>query len=212
MSKYRSRVPHRKAHPKVWVWSHTEKAEINYFQEFKNHLHSNLLMPRKFICFTPQQLIPEVVKWKKWEKINDEDGDRIWCIFDVDDFFKNDPDNLLKAINLAHQNNIKIAYVNECFEHWILLHFERLNSAVRRGATIETKIIQHFKKNGLGKYIKNQEVFKQLLPFQSNAIKNGNGLVPKYEEIDWQKELSGDGNPSTSIHFLIQEINDLLID
>jgi len=211
MKKYRSKSPHRIAHPKIWVWSHTEKAEINYFQAFKNNLRSPLLMPDKIICRRPQQLIPRVIDWKQKE-INDEDGDRVWIIFDVDAFFKTDSQNLLNLINKAHENNIKIAYVNECFEHWLLLHFERINGPVERGSAIEAKINRHFKTKNLGSYSKNQEVFQALIPFQDDAIKNAKILVPKYEGIDWEKVLGDEGNPSTTIHFLIEEINNLLHD
>lgn len=152
MKKYRSKNLHRKAHPKIWVWSHTQKAEINYFQAFKNYLPSHLLMPGKIICRRPQQLIPKVIEWKN-KNINDEDGDRVWCIFDVDDFFKSDPQYLLKKIKIAHQNNIKIAYVNVCFEHWILLHFEKPTSPISRGDEIEKRISKAFKKQGLGLFL-----------------------------------------------------------
>jgi len=210
--KYRGNRQHRNAHPKIFVWSHTDKAEIEYFQEFKNHLKTPLLMPCKELCVMPHQLIARVVKWKQ-KMINEDDGDRVWCIFDVDDFYKDNPSSLLLAINNAHKNNIRIAYINECFEHWVLLHFEKISSLVSRGSEIENRIRKAFIKNNLGEFQKNQKVFQSLLPFQKNAIKNAESLMPnKYEEINWQIVLGNDGNPSTTIHLLIEEINQLLRD
>jgi len=211
MAKYRGKTKYREAHPKIFVWSHTERAEIEYFQEFKNYLKTPLLMPGKKLYWTPQELLEKIVEWKK-EKICDDDGDQVWCIFDVDDFYKNDSKKLLAAIKKAMDNNIRIAYVNECFELWILFHFEKPNCSICRGDDIEKKIIAAFKKNKLGKFQKNQEIFQILLPFQDKAIKNAKDMVPDYKKINWQHNLSAKGNPSTSIHFLVEEINRLIRD
>lgn len=211
MARHRGKRQYRKAHPKIFVWSHTKKAEIEYFQDFKNHLKTPLLMPQKEICWTPQELLEKVIEWKKKE-IYEEDEDQVWCVFDVDDFYKNSKDKLLGAIKRAVENDIKIAYINECFELWILLHFERPTTPIRRGNDIEKKIQQAFKKNGLKKFKKNQKVFDILLPFQDQAGKNAEKLLSKYQRIDWNEKLSDKGNPSTSIHFLVEEINRLIRD
>ena len=84
---YRKKIHHRKVHPKIFVWSHTEKAEIEYFQDYKNHLRTPLLMPKRQLCGTPHELITKIIQWKK-EHLHKEDGDQVWCIFDVDDFYK----------------------------------------------------------------------------------------------------------------------------
>lgn len=209
MVQYRGKTKHRETHPKIYVWSHTRRAEIEYFQEFKNYLKTPLLMPKKEICGTPQELLEKIVEWKKIE-VCEDDGDQVWCIFDVDDFYKNDSKRFLVAIKNAIGSNIRIAYVNECFELWILFHFEKPNCQICKGNDIEKKIIEAFKKNKLGKFQKNQEIFQILLPFQERAIKNAKGIVPDYGRINWQNNLSAKGNPSTSIHFLVEEINRLI--
>ena len=205
MSKYRGKKLHRPAHPKIFIWSHTKKAEIEYFQEFKNYLQTSLVVAKKEISWTPQELISKVIEWKNKE-INEEDNDRVWCIFDVDDFYKKDTDGLLQAIKEARKNDIKIAYANECFEFWILLHFERPTNAIPR-ADFEKKIKKLFKKEKLGEFRKNQKVFSVLLPFQDKAIKNAKNLRYGNGEIIWNKVLDEMGNPSTNIHSLVEEIN-----
>ena len=126
-SRHRGKKVFRKAHPKIFVWSHTEKAEIDYFQEFKDCLKTPLLMPEKFVCRAPQDLLEHVKRWMvsavKSGELVAEDNDQIWCVFDVDDFYENDSKGLLNAIKNAETNGIKIAFINECFEHWILFHF-----------------------------------------------------------------------------------------
>ncbi len=210
MIRYRGKKQHRPVHPKIFVWSHTKKAEIEYFQEFKNYLKTPLLMPEKEICWTPQELIENVIAWKG-KKISEEDRDQVWCIFDIDDFYKKDKEGFMKAVANADKNNIKIAYINECFELWILLHFEKPTSPIQRGDEIEKKIIQAYKKNGLGQFEKNQDVFQNLLYLQPEAIKNAKKLLPvEYGKINWRQAMSIGGNPSTSLHFLVEGIYSLI--
>lgn len=211
MAKYRGKNQHRTAHPKIFVWSHTEKAEIEYFQGFKNHLESHRLMPKREIFWKPQELIKFVINWKNSDsKFSEKDKDQVWCIFDVDDFYKENPENFLEHIKLAEEDGVKIAFVNECFELWILLHFEKVGTQIRRGKEIEKRIQKLFEKNNLGNFQKNQDIFKALLPFQKQAIDNAHKLLKvDYKNINWRSVLSDDGNPSTTIHLLIEEINKL---
>ena len=206
MARYRGKKQHRPAHPKIFVWSHTKKAEIEYFQDFKNYLKTPLLVAKKNVCWKPQELLEYVVAWKQ-NNIDEKDDDQVWCVFDVDDFYKNDTNELLLAIKKARKHNVKIAYANECFEHWILFHFEKISTKIKRGKDIEKRINKVFKKNKLGIFEKNKKIFNILLPFQEQAIKNAKDiLLADYEKINWVNVLSDTGNPSTSIYLLVEEI------
>lgn len=46
--------------------------------------------------------------------------DRVWCVFDKDDFKDEDFNN---AIQLAEGNGFGVAYSNQAFEYWLILHF-----------------------------------------------------------------------------------------
>lgn len=197
---------------KIFVWSHAEKAEIDYFQDFKNHLRTHQLVPKKKVLGSPQELIDHIINWRiKENKISKEDGDQVWCVFDVDDFYSHNPQSLLSSIKKAKKNNIKIAFSNECFELWILLHFKTVSAPVFRN-NLCRDINKLFKKNKLKDFkSKNQKVFDELLPFQEMAIKNSKKLLSvKYNKIKWEWFLSEKGNPSTTVHLLVQEINNLI--
>jgi len=47
--------------------------------------------------------------------------DQVWCVFDKDNFSAN---NFNKAITLAKENDFGVAYSNQSFEYWLILHFE----------------------------------------------------------------------------------------
>lgn len=51
---------------------------------------------------------------------NQTSYEQVWCVFDKDDFDSVDFNN---AILLADANGFGIAYSNQAFEYWILLHF-----------------------------------------------------------------------------------------
>lgn len=47
--------------------------------------------------------------------------DQVWCVFDKDQFPANDFNN---AIAIAAAKNFGVAYSNQAFEYWLILHFE----------------------------------------------------------------------------------------
>ena len=47
--------------------------------------------------------------------------DQVWCVFDKDDFADEDFNG---AIRIAQANNFGVAYSNQSFEYWLLLHFD----------------------------------------------------------------------------------------
>lgn len=51
---------------------------------------------------------------------NQNSYEQVWCVFDKDDFSNVDFNN---AISVAEANGFGVAYSNQAFEYWILLHF-----------------------------------------------------------------------------------------
>jgi hypothetical protein len=70
------------------------------------------------------RIVEEAIRLK--EKDN---YDQVWCVFDRDSF---PPNRFNAAFILAGENSIKIAYSNEAFELWYLLHFNYYDSAMSR--------------------------------------------------------------------------------
>ena len=134
------------------------------------------------------------------KRFSDIDGDQLWCVFDVDNYWKDNKSAFIDAISLAEQNDIKLAWSNECFEVWFLCHFALLSTTLPRN-DYHIKLGEHFKKKGLGVYKKNMnKVFKILLTYQPEAIKNARKLL--------KKGMLGK-NPSTSVVELVEVLNSL---
>ncbi|WP_414624003.1 RloB family protein [Calothrix sp. CCY 0018] len=157
---YSSRkVDTREVRQRFWILCEGEKTEPNYFRSFR--------VPKNVVEITihglgenPSKLIDSA------KKLNEkEDYDQIWCVFDRDDWSKEDFNN---AIKNAENWELKVAYSNEAFELWYVLHFEFLNSGIPRSDYIKKL------KSLLGhKYQKNSEtIYEELFDKQLTAIKN----------------------------------------
>jgi len=84
--------------------------------------------------------------------INEKKYDQVWCVFDKDDFSENDFNN---AIKMAETYDFNVAYSNQSFEYWLILHFDDHQGA------------------GMHRRDYNDKINKLLKPF--NVAYDGNG-------------------------------------
>lgn len=166
-----------------------KKTEPNYFSDFP--------VPKKIVrivgCgFNTIRLVEEAITLK-----TSSNFEQVWCVFDHDDF---PLENIAYAIQLAKNNNIQVAFSNESFELWYILHFEYLTSAISRHAYCDKLGDRdHFGFN----YEKNAEhLYRTLLHRQDFALRNARRLIQEYEVFD-----PATCNPSTTIHLLVEQLN-----
>lgn len=102
------------------------------------------------------------------------------------------------AINNAEAQGFQVAYSNEAFELWYVLHFEFLNTGIPR-SDYKKKLTSLLKRP----YKKNSDtIYDDLLEKQSIAIKNAENLLKQYDP-----HIPAQDNPSTTVHVLVQELN-----
>lgn len=163
-----------------------EKTEPLYFSQFK--------IPKEIITIegvgaNTITLVKQAIKQKAMY-------DQAWCVFDRDSFPK---ENINKAVDLARANKIKIAFSNECFELWYILHFCYIDTGIKRSqyaAILEPHIGKAYQKNDIS-------IFKLLEKNQPNAIKNAKRLAAEYSR---SKESMSDWRPYTNVHELVAEL------
>jgi RloB-like protein len=76
----------------------------------------------------------------------------------------------------AEALGFQVAYSNECFEIWYILHFEYLNTGLPRddyGQKLSRHLEQDYKKNDL-------EMHKKILDKQPSAIKLAKKLLARF--------------------------------
>lgn len=144
------------------------------------------------------------IKEKNIKIDNSKNSDVCWVVFDKDDFNK----NFDKAINEAEAKNLKVAYSNECFELWFLLHFDLITSAIDR-TNYDTKLsvnLRKLTKNSKTKYSKiSKDMYSLLKHKEKDAIRNAKKLLDIHKnEKSFLKK-----NPSTTVHLLVENLNRL---
>ncbi len=97
-----------------FILTHGKNTEPSYFSSFRL---SNITL--KWRPLDPLALVKHIQTINALSKY-----DHVWVVFDKDEFTD---ENFNEAINQARNSGIQVAYSNQAFEYWLLLHFEALN-------------------------------------------------------------------------------------
>lgn len=174
--------------------------EPNYFEALKKECNSRICKIKILgEGISTTNLIRKVVKFLE---MSEQKYDEIWAVFDEDN--NSDFNN---AIKLAKENNISCAWSNESFELWYYLHFQNLESAIKRKqyiAMIEREI-QKKSPNKNYRYKKNDMTFYYILQKYGNeslAIQRAKNLQKKYKNTNYSKH-----KPCTYVNELVEKLN-----
>jgi len=152
-------------------------------------------------------LIRYVIDKEKKKKRKVEDT-QIWVVFDRDIKFQaNEDEDFNNAVELAENNNIHVAYSNDCFELWFLLHRNYYDAQMHRKqiyAILSNWLGFNYEKNGKQKGV-GATLYQLFLKEQQNAIKN----AQKLHEFHIGKKPCHQ-NPCTTVYKLVEELNKCL--
>lgn len=99
------------AKPVILIVCEGERTEPEYFRHFR--LTSATIKPLG-TGFDPLSLVQRAQK-----EAGLRNYEQVWCVFDRDIHTSFD-----RALSLAEQLKFKVAYSNQAFEYWLILHFE----------------------------------------------------------------------------------------
>lgn len=167
-----------------------EKTEPNYFRSFR--------VPREVVEVHGIGDNTLGVVQRAIELRAGSDFDQVWCVFDRDSF---PAERFNAALELARTHGIEVAYSNEAFELWYLLHFHYYNTAIGRRDYVDrlSTLLGHRYEKG------STSIYGELLDRQSVAIKNAQHLLALYEP-----RRPAQDNPSTTVHLLVEQLNRFL--
>ena len=142
-------------------------------------------------------LVKEAIAIRDIEKRRNRNYDQCWVVFDKDDFADSD---FNAAIQMAQANGFHVAYSNQAFEFWFLLHFNLYQGAIHRNRYAE--MLTHL----LGfKYGKakgdSMRVFNVIYPRTRMAIDNAKNVLKAFDGSNPAKEES-----STTVHQLVERL------
>ena len=179
------RINQRELRQRFLIVCEGRQTEPNYFKAFRTPTTLKIIGVGK----NPSQIVQEALNRK-----DDEEFDQIWCVFDKNSFTSQD---FNEAINSAEHNGIGVAYSNQSFELWYLLHFDFHHAAVDRKGyekKLTAKLSQPYEKNS-------KEMFSILLGRRQQAIENAEKLR------DWHSSNSpAQCDPSTTVDLLVKEL------
>lgn len=104
--------------PTILIVCEGENTEPSYFRQFK--LSSATIRPVGE-GYNTISLVKRAIQLS-----TEKSYDQVWCVFDADPKPDNpkQAQNFNDAIKLANKNGFGIAYSNQAFEYWIILHFD----------------------------------------------------------------------------------------
>ncbi len=193
----------RKSFKTILIVCEGEKTEPQYFDSFRQKLHKNTVQ------ITIKGAGRNTISLVKYaEKIVMREGpfDHVWCVFDRDGF---KPKQINQAFCKIQELNkpfkgkdvYRIAFSNEAFELWYLLHFDHTVTGYTRDQLsdkLDTKLGYKYKKNDPGMYDK-------LLGRQKVAIRRAKKLYHDYEKLGESEPFP---NPSTTVYKLVEKLNE----
>jgi hypothetical protein len=183
-------VDHQAIKERFLIVCEGTKTEPNYFEGFR--------VPGQVLevigtGYNTESLVEEAIRLKQEQS---QTFDQCWCVFDRDSFA---PDAFNNAIRKAEAANFKVAYTNEAFELWYLLHFDDHQSALSRqqyGPILEQRLEHEYQKNSVTMY-------RELEERQEQAIRRAERLLAKYGAgHNPQRD-----NPCTTVHLLVKELS-----
>lgn len=174
---------------KILIVCEGEKTEPNYFNWLKRIWRVNAEIEILGRCGDPLNVVKRAVQEKAQRK-RETKPDSVFAVFDRDDFTL---ERINHAYRLAESNGIQIAFSNEAFELWYLLHFQYIDAALAR-EELRSKLEERIGKP----YLKNDtSIFTILADKILSATRNARRLEACND--------STKDNPYTSVHWLILE-------
>lgn len=181
------------------------ETEVNYFGNMRDiinkrfqqrEIETNYPIKVEGTGKSTSVLVNEAIKRRSQGNFSD-----VWVVFDKDANIDFD-----EAIKLAKDNNIKVAWSNESFELWLLLHFQDLYASVQRDS-YNQKLDRHFKTLNLnnGSYSKTiPNIFDITKDRVDQAISRSEKLKQEYKEDGVFSQTSM--NPCTTVDALVNEL------
>lgn len=175
-----------------------EKTEPDYFKAFRMTAATIKAVGQAMNTMT---LVNKAISIREADQKRKRVYDQCWVVFDKDDFPAKD---FNQAIQLAEKNGFRVAFSNQAFEYWFLLHYNLYTGAIHRNQYKDmlTRLtgMPYSKSEGYGAVM-----YNLLLSRQQQAISNAETVLAEISHGNPAEEES-----STTVHRLVLELNKYL--
>ena len=172
------------------------KTEKTYFSDFEDGKKSYNITYARGNNTDPLKLVKMLIKEIDELKLDLQDDDVAYCIFDTDvDTNKNKI--IEEAIQLARKNNIKIITSSPCFELWFLLHYDYTT------ANMDSEEVIKRLKEYYPKYEKNINIYPDIIKEIDLAIDRAK-KIEKYQTDNNRRIGTVEANPNTEVYKIVE--------
>lgn len=177
----------------IRIYTEGKKTEPDYFNSIRTELRLREIDIK--VCGLADHtinLVEHVIDRKSQEKDIDTEW---WVVFDKDDHT-----DFNRAIERAESEGICVAYSNECFELWFILHYILLDSSIGRknyNKKLSGLVNQNYDKTCSNMY----ELIKDK---EQQAIRHAKILEKKHDKEGNHSQVKRD--PSTTVYKLVERL------
>jgi RloB-like protein len=195
-----------------------QKTEPYYFEKFVHAFPEHTVFLRTVGTGKSSKGVVEqaIIEREKLLTDANKNVDEVWAVFDKDDADKSagNTARFMEAFSLAKEHRMEVAYSNEAFELWILLHFatveattpipraeiyERIEAAICQITGLADFTYEHGNTNVIDILLRNGN--------EQKAIAHATKLLETHLKKGNQPLLA---NPSTAVHLLVHKLRDLI--
>lgn len=95
-----------------------QETEKSYFEQFE---YVSAIIKTIPVAQDPVSLVAAAIQLRDQARAAKRPYAQVWCVFDKDD---SPADQFNAAVSRARSQKLRVAYSNQAFEFWLLLHFE----------------------------------------------------------------------------------------
>lgn len=206
------KIPELEENPTILIYCEGKNTEPSYFNKFR-------LSSLTIDTFGEGRNTLSLVQRAKIISDN-KSYDQVWCVFDADPKPDNPKqlENFNRAILLANKLGFGLAYSNQAFEYWLILHFEEHQGGTMDRSLYGDKINSYINKLGVHyDYKGSKEIsqdFYNLFETVIHTDKDGRKYtrsdiaIKRAEKIYKQLDHNNPGKEesSTTVYKLVKEL------
>ncbi|MGE0738439.1 RloB family protein [Sulfurimonas sp.] len=198
--KAKRKIKNKSESKSVLIALEDTKSSRYYFEKLVQHKGlSGKVIFAEHIGTNPKKVLEAILSHK-----SNTIYDKKWIVIDRDSFSN---DDFKGTIGEARQKGICVAFSNESYELWILLHFKQVNAYTNR-EDLKSHLNKIFKEKFRKEYSKaSADVYSLVVGEQQTAINNAKRLVTKHIR-DYGK-INVEQNPITMIYQLVECLNSI---
>ena len=183
----------------IKIYCNSQKTEPNYFEEIKALVQKAKILDIKIEVFKVKNKGLDPLGCVKCAISDKGEYREKWVVFDKDEFA------IEEAIKLAEDNDINVAWSNEAFELWILMHFNYISTPLHRSDYLK-KVTEILKKEKGYNYTKNKKDIFNLIKGHNNiAIRNAK---KRHQLVKRDRIKEENSNPCTTVYLLVEKLLD----